>query len=81
MQQVQTVTIQTKAATPHRLNCDDPLLTVTEAAAESGRAASTFRRDVRQGTMPPAIYVLPRCPRWRRSEIRAAVEACRTKAA
>jgi predicted DNA-binding transcriptional regulator AlpA len=56
---------------------DDPLLTPREAAAERRQALSSFWRDVRRGLVPPAIYVSPRCPRWRRSEIRAALEACR----
>jgi predicted DNA-binding transcriptional regulator AlpA len=56
---------------------DDPLLTAAEAAAERRQAISTFWRDVKRGLLPPAIYVSPRCPRWRRSEIRAALEACR----
>lgn len=53
----------------------DPLLTAAEAAAETGRALSTFWRDVKRGTLPPAYYVTPRSPRWRMSELRAAVEA------
>ena len=57
---------------------DDPLLNAREAAAETGRARSTFLRDVRRRRLPQAIYILPRMPRWKRSELRAAVEACRT---
>ena len=59
---------------------DDPLLTAAEAAAERGQALSTFWRDVRAGRVPSAYYVSPRCPRWRRSELRAALEACRAPA-
>jgi predicted DNA-binding transcriptional regulator AlpA len=59
---------------------DDPLLTAAEAAAERGQALSTFWRDVRAGRVPPAYRVSPRCPRWRRSELRAALEACRAPA-
>ena len=59
---------------------DDPLLTAAEAAAERGQALSTFWRDVAAGRVPPAYYVSPRCPRWRRSELRAALEACRAPA-
>jgi predicted DNA-binding transcriptional regulator AlpA len=59
---------------------DDPLLTAAEAAAERSQALSTFWRDVRAGRVPPAYYVSPRCPRWRRSELRAALEACRAPA-
>ena len=53
----------------------DPLLTAEEGAAETGRALSTFWRDVKRGILPPAYYVTPRAPRWRLSELRAVVEA------
>ena len=59
---------------------DDPLLTAAEAAAERGQGLSTFWRDVRAGKVPSAFYITPRCPRWRRSELRAALEACRAPA-
>ncbi len=59
---------------------DDPLLNARESAAETGRGLSTFWRDVRAGRLPPAYYVTPRCPRWRRSELRASVGACRAPA-
>jgi predicted DNA-binding transcriptional regulator AlpA len=59
---------------------DDPLLTAAESAAERGQALSTFWRDVRAGRVPLAYYVSPRCPRWRRSELRASLEACRASA-
>lgn len=55
----------------------DPLLTAKEAAAETGRAVSTFWRDVRAGKLPGAFYVTPKMPRWRLSELRAAVDATR----
>lgn len=58
---------------------DDPLLAAKEAAIETGRALSTFWRDLRAGKLPPAYYVTPRCPRWRRSELRAAVAATRSE--
>jgi predicted DNA-binding transcriptional regulator AlpA len=53
----------------------DPLLTAHESAAETGRALSTFWRDVKRGTLPSPYYVTPRAPRWRRSELRAVVDA------
>jgi predicted DNA-binding transcriptional regulator AlpA len=59
---------------------DDPLLIAAEAAVERGQGLSTFWRDVRAGRVPLAYYVSPRCPRWRRSELRAGVEASRAKA-
>ncbi len=59
----------------------DPLLTARECAAECGLAISSFWRAVRAGHVPPAIYVTPRCPRWRRGEIVAFFEARRVAAA
>lgn len=56
---------------------DDPLLSAGEAAIETGRGLSTFWRDMRAGRLPPPYYILPHCPRWRRSELRAAIDACR----
>ena len=56
---------------------DDPLLTAREAAAERRQGISTFWRDVKLGRVPPALYVTERRPRWRRSEIIAAIEATR----
>ena len=57
----------------------DPLLTAAESAVERGQALSTFWRDVAAGRVPAAFYVSPRCPRWRRSELREALEACRAR--
>ena len=56
---------------------DDPLLDARASAIETGRALSTFWRDVRASRLPPAYYVAPKAPRWRRSELRAAVAATR----
>ena len=56
---------------------DDPLLTAAESAAERAQAVSTFWRDVKRGVVPLPYYVSARCPRWRRSELRNALEACR----
>jgi predicted DNA-binding transcriptional regulator AlpA len=56
---------------------DDPLLDARESAAEVALGLSTFWRDVRNGRLPPAYYITPKCPRWRRSELRAAVAATR----
>jgi predicted DNA-binding transcriptional regulator AlpA len=56
---------------------DDPMLSAAEAAAERGQGLSTFWRDYAAGRVPRAYYVSPRCPRWRRSEIRAGIEASR----
>ena len=56
---------------------DDPLLNAKQSAVETGRGLSTLWRDVRAGLLPPPYYVTPRNPRWRRSELRAAVAATR----
>ena len=52
----------------------DPLLTARQAAAELGKGLSTFWRDVRSGQVPKPYYVSERSPRWRRSELKAAIE-------
>jgi predicted DNA-binding transcriptional regulator AlpA len=49
---------------------DDPLLKSYEAAAERAQGLSAFWRDVRMGRVPPPLYVGPRMPRWRRSQVR-----------
>jgi hypothetical protein len=49
---------------------DDPLLSPKEAAAERGQGLSGFWRAVRVGSVPAAIYVSPKCPRWPRSVVR-----------
>jgi len=50
----------------------DALLTAREGAAYRRQGLSTFWRDVRVGTIPPPIYVTPKAPRWRFSDLRAA---------
>ena len=71
-----TTTKRRARATPVYIP-DDPLLTATEGARERAQGLSTFWRDVAAGKVPPPYYVSPRCPRWRLSELRAAVDACR----
>jgi predicted DNA-binding transcriptional regulator AlpA len=56
-----------------RVLTDDPLLTVREAAAEVGIGVTTFWKWVKLGRFPQPLYPLPRSPRWRRSEVRAAL--------
>jgi len=51
----------------------DPLLTAREAAAETGRALSTFYRDLRAGLLPQPCLRVGRSPRWRRSVLRASL--------
>lgn len=52
---------------------DDPLLNPKEAAAEAGVAVSTWWKGVKGGRFPRPTYVLPRCPRWRRSTVQESV--------
>ncbi len=52
---------------------DDPLISAREAAKETGRGLSTFWRDVKAGRLPKPIYVNPRSPRWRLSELKSAL--------
>lgn len=52
---------------------DDPFLTAKKAAAELGIGISTVWAAVKSGRLPAPTYVTPRCPRWRRSSLRAAV--------
>jgi predicted DNA-binding transcriptional regulator AlpA len=55
----------------------DPLINANESAAERGQGVSTFWRDVKNGLVPSPYYIGPKSPRWRQSEIRASVEACK----
>ncbi len=48
-----------------------------ETAADRGRGRSTCRSNAFARCIPLTDCVNPRCPPWRRSEIRAALEACR----
>lgn len=54
---------------------EDPLLAPAEAAAERRQALSTFYRDLKLKRVPAPLYVGPRAPRWRRSVIRAGIDA------
>lgn len=48
------------------------LLSVSEAAALAGVAASTWRTYVARGQAPaPDVYVTPDRPRWRRATVEA----------
>lgn len=62
---------------PAPLACDDPLLTACEGAAEVHLSLAAFWRAVGTGRLPRPLYPLPRAPRWRRSELRAALDATR----
>jgi predicted DNA-binding transcriptional regulator AlpA len=55
----------------------DPLLNARQGAEESGVSLPAFWRGVANGAFPKPVYPLPRAPRWRRSELRAVIEARR----
>jgi predicted DNA-binding transcriptional regulator AlpA len=61
--------------------CEDPLLTASQSAVELGISLPGFWNGVASGWLPHPIYVLPRAPRWRRSELYAAVEKNRQRPA
>lgn len=56
---------------------EDPLVTAEEGAAQVGLSLSAFWRAVASQRLPAPFYPLPRAPRWRVSELRAALEATR----
>ena len=66
-----------RRAPPAPLACDDPLLSAREGAAEVHLSLAAFWRAVGAGRLPRPLYPLPRAPRWRRSELKAALEATR----
>jgi predicted DNA-binding transcriptional regulator AlpA len=55
----------------------DPLLTAEAAAREVGLSIPSLWRCVAAGRLPAPFYPASRAPRWRRSELRAALEATR----
>jgi predicted DNA-binding transcriptional regulator AlpA len=67
----------TRPPTPTRRVCDDPLETVQEVAERTGTSVPSVWRQVQVGRLPAPLYPAPRAPRWRRSEIDAALEATR----
>lgn len=54
---------------------DDALLTAKEGAALARIGLSTFWKLVREGRLPPpAVRIMPKAPRWRLRDLRAALE-------
>jgi len=47
----------------------DVLLCADEAAAELNIGVSTFWAKLKANQLPPAVYVFPRVPRWRRGAL------------
>jgi predicted DNA-binding transcriptional regulator AlpA len=56
---------------------DYHLLSVRDAAHELGICVSLFWRLVKTDDLPRPIYVTKKAPRWRRSELHAAIDARR----
>ncbi len=59
----------------------DPLLSASDAAAECGIGKSSFWAAVAAGYLPQPVYVTSKTPRWRASELRAAIEGRRARRA
>jgi predicted DNA-binding transcriptional regulator AlpA len=55
----------------------DTLLTAPEAAEAVGLSLAAFWRAVSSGRLPAPLYPAPKAPRWRSSELVAALEATR----
>jgi predicted DNA-binding transcriptional regulator AlpA len=55
----------------------DPLLPARDAADEVGLSLAGFWRAVAAGRLPAPVYPAPKSPRWRASELRAALEQTR----
>jgi predicted DNA-binding transcriptional regulator AlpA len=55
----------------------DALLTAEAAAREVGLSIPSLWRGVASGRLPQPFYPAPKAPRWRRSELRSALEATR----
>src|SRR5215831_14325510 len=53
----------------------DCLVNVKEVAAQLGIGVSTVWRDCKIGTFPAPVYINPKSPRWRKSDIEAHIEA------
>lgn len=56
----------------------DPLLTAEQSAAEVGLSIPGFWKAVTAKRMPAPLYPASRAPRWRRSELHAALDATRS---
>jgi predicted DNA-binding transcriptional regulator AlpA len=55
----------------------DRLVPAIEGAELVGLSLAAFWRGVAAGTFPAPLYPAPRAPRWRVSELMAALEATR----
>ena len=57
----------------------DPVLTAEQSAVEVGLSPPGFWNAVRDGRLPAPFYPASRAPRWRRSELLAALEKTRAR--
>jgi predicted DNA-binding transcriptional regulator AlpA len=55
----------------------DPLLTAEQASCEVGLSLPGFWKAVSVGRIPAPLYPASRAPRWRRSELHAAIDSTR----
>ena len=53
---------------------EDPLLTAKESSKELNICVSQFWKMVAQSKLPKPYYITNKLPRWKRSELRAAIE-------
>jgi excisionase family DNA binding protein len=67
----------TNTNTPETTTICEPLMTVVEVADYLGVTEAAVYIAVKNGRLPRPVYPLSRSPRWRRSEIDAALEATR----
>ena len=58
---------------PARAAAPDPWLSAVDSAKHMAVCRATFWADVKAGRIPPGYYLAPRRPRWRLSDINAAV--------
>ena len=60
-----------------QLACDDPFLDADQVAERLNTTRQTVFRSVAEGRLPQPYYPASRMPRWRWSEVLAAIEATR----
>jgi predicted DNA-binding transcriptional regulator AlpA len=62
---------------PHEPTTRDRLLDASALAELLGAHPCTVWRSVKEGRLPRPLYIAPTAPRWRESEVWAALEATR----
>jgi predicted DNA-binding transcriptional regulator AlpA len=66
---------------PPKGSSSDDLLTARQSADDLNISLPGLWKGVADGRLPQPLYILPRAPRWRRSELRAAAEKNRMRPA